>query len=130
MSDLTKGEVAVVLAGSTRILKPSLDAFSRLAARYETHPKLHEKLMAGDIAAMLAVLRYGLKMSDKEAKSLPNLIFMTGAHALIDPLVDYAFKLFNGGLSAEEWLAQQTGGQEAAGVAEGGDDENPLLAGG
>ena len=129
MSDLQKGEVVIVLGGAAHTLKPSLDAFSRLAARFETHAKLHEKLMAGDVSAMITVLRHGLKMSDSAAKALPNMIFQCGVHALIDPLVDYVFKLFNGGLSAEEWLSRQNSG-DVAEAGGGGDAENPLLAGG
>jgi hypothetical protein len=128
MSDLHKGEVEITLAGVSRVLKPSLAAFSQLAHQYGNHTALHEKLLNCDIAAQIVVLRRGLNMSDADAKKLPELVFHTGAHALRDPLVDYAFRLFNNGLSAEEWLAQQMASQSAAG--EGDADENPLLTGG
>lgn len=130
MSKLTRGEVRVTLDGTEHTLTPSLQAFSALAARYGNHNDLLRRLFECDVQTMVVVLRQGLGYNDKQAKALPELVFKTGAPTLVEGLSDYVFRLFNGGKSADEWLAEQNASKTEPAKAEAAEDEeNPLLAG-
>lgn len=102
---LTTGEVEISLDGETRTLRPTLDAFAGIGARYDIGPLL-EKLRVGNVATFLDVLRLGLGLSADEARELPAKLMRTGVLPLINPLSDYAFRLFNGGKSAAEIAAE------------------------
>lgn len=103
MSEISRGEVEITLAGQTRTLKPTLRAFTRLGSLYPTYRDLLEKLSEGDYPAVLVVLREGLGLTDKQTQQLPDLLFSTGlSPKLLASLVDYVIRLFNAGKSAEE----------------------------
>lgn len=136
MSKITRGEVVITLDGTEHTLRPSLQAFSHLGSRYENHGVLLGLVFAGNVPAMINVLRQGLGWGDKEAKKLPELIFASGVPTLVEPLGDYVFRLFNGGKSADEVLREQNAGTEAGPAVEApkkrkgssaGEAENPLL---
>jgi hypothetical protein len=133
MSNLARGEVAVTLAGTPRTLKPSLNAFSQLGARYDNYGVLMAKIATGNVPAIVMVLRVGLGLNDAGAKELPALVMKTGVTTLIDPLTDYVFRLFNNGKTAEEVQAESSGDDlapvEGGGEAASGEEANPLLAG-
>ncbi|MBI1207507.1 MAG: hypothetical protein GC191_09505 [Azospirillum sp.] len=121
MNELTKGEVVITLDGQEVTLKPSLGAFTVLSSRYETYGELLRLLAAGNVPAIIQVLRQGLGLTDAQAKRLPNQLFSTGVSDLIDPVSDYVFRLFNAGKSPAEVMAAQA---EAAGSGA----ENPSRA--
>lgn len=127
MSKLTKGEVSITLAGTEYTLRPTLQAFSVIGSKYESYGHLLGKIAAGNVPAMVFTLRYGLGWGDAQAKKLPELVMQTGVSGLVDPLTDFVYRLFNGGKSADEVMADQVGGsnEEAA----GGGEENPLMVG-
>lgn len=130
MSKLHQGEVAVILAGTEYTLKPSLQAFSVIASRYDSYGQLLSKIAAGSVPAILFTLRHGLGWGDQQAKKLPELVMKTGISGLADPLSDFVYRLFNGGKSVDEVMAQQVGGSDGeSGEAAGDGEENPLLAG-
>ncbi|SMH29755.1 hypothetical protein [Azospirillum agricola] len=133
MSKLTKGEVTITLAGTDYTLKPTLQAFSVLGSRYGNHSALLGKIFAGDVPTLTTVLRQGLGFNDQQAKKLPQMMFASGVPSLIEPVSNYVFRLFNGGKSAEEVLAEQSAEDVAADLSadQEGDEgeENPLLAG-
>ncbi|HYH39923.1 MAG TPA: hypothetical protein VD860_17005 [Azospirillum sp.] len=126
MSDLNKGEVAFTVDGAEYTLRPSLNAFNRLASGFDNYVKIVEKIATMHAPTMGLVLKLGLGWNDTQAKKLPDLMFRAGIPALIDPLSDYVFRLFNGGKSVDEINAEAASKveKEAAG-AEG--EENPLF---
>lgn len=128
MSKLNKGEVSIVLGGTEHTLKPSLSAFSTLGSRFESWSELLGKIAAGNIPAMIVVLRYGLGFNDAQSKKLPDLVFSTGISNLTEPLSDYVYRLFNSGKGVEEVIAERLTGGTGSDSAGGGDEENPLLA--
>jgi len=126
MSQITKGEVVLTLADAEYTLTPSLNAFSRLSAVHKNHNALLEKVREGDVMTILSVIRLGLGWDDKAAKKLPDLIFKTGVGSLIEPTWDYVFRLFNGGKTLDEVLADQSAeeGEEAS----TGEEPDPFAA--
>lgn len=108
MTNQSRGEVAINLDGAERVLKPSLMAFTALGS-YENYSKLLGLIAAGNLAAILAVLRYGLGLDEAETKKLPGKVFRTGIMNLTDPLADYVYRLFNAGMSLDEALAARGG---------------------
>lgn len=121
MSTINKGEVAVILDGTERTLKPSLQAYNALGSRFESQGELLGKIAAGNLPAIIIVIRFGLGMSDAEAKKLPELVMKTGLYSLREPVSEFVFKLFNGGKSAEEVISELN-------AESGTEDENPLVA--
>ncbi|HZH27351.1 MAG TPA: hypothetical protein VEY95_09220 [Azospirillaceae bacterium] len=105
-SAITRGEVAITLAGAEHILKPSLQAFSRLAAT-GPYRDLLEKLALCDIGTMCFVLRHGLGWTDGQAQKLPDLVFRTGVSPLNAKLSAFVFALFNNGKTPDEFAAEQ-----------------------
>jgi len=102
---LTTGEVEITLDGEARTLRPTLDAFAGIGSRHDIGPLL-EKLRAGNVPTFLDVLRLGLDLSADETRDLPAKLMRTGVLPLINPLSDYAFRLFNGGKSAAELVTE------------------------
>lgn len=96
------GEVEIVLDGETRTLRPTLNAFSGLGAKYDIQPLLRA-LAASNVAAILDVLRFGLDLSDAEARELPGKLLRTGVVSVVAPLSLFVFKLFTGGKSPAEF---------------------------
>ncbi|MGQ9370346.1 hypothetical protein [Azospirillum sp. ST 5-10] len=132
MSRLTRGEVALTLAGAEHTLKPSLNCYQRLATQYDNYGVLLGKIAAGNIPAIIFVLRHGLGFTDQQAKKLPQLVMDTGLAGLADPLSDFVFRLFNAGKSVDEVMADKAGPADladAGGEAGGEDGADPLLAG-
>lgn len=133
MSTITKGHVPVILAGTEYVLKPTLQAFSQLSNRYENPQALLNKIGEGNIAAMIFTLRVGLGWTDAQAKELPELVMLTGQDTLREPVSNYVFRLFHGGKSIDEFLAEHTKSTrtgDAAPAQKGAEgDADPLLAG-
>lgn len=126
MSKLNKGEVAIVLDGTDYTLKPSLSAFSALGSRFESYGELLTKIAAGNVPAIVLVLRHGLGFNDAQTKRLPDMVFRTGIAAVSEALTDYVFRLFNSGKGVDEVTADRL--HDGASTVGGGDEENPLLA--
>ena len=132
MSKLTKGEVRITLDGEERTLKPTLQAFTTLSARYDNYGQLLGKIASGNVPAIIFTLRQGLGYNDQQAKKLPDQIFKTGVSSLIDPLSDFVYRLYNNGKSADEVMAEQIdapGAGDDASKAGQEADADPLLAG-
>lgn len=105
MNALTKGEVEIVLAGETRILKPSLEAFQQIGSA-GAYRDLLPRITRCDLGAIAFVIRHGLSLSNEDAKKLPQQLFDTGLPKLAGPVAEYLFRLFNAGKSPEEVEAE------------------------
>jgi len=106
---LNKGEVAFTVEGTTYTLVPSLTAFSQLSNEYSNYQDLLRKLASNNVPAIARVIRLGLGWNDQQSKKLPELMMRAGLAPLVEATSDYAFRLFNGGKSADEVLAEQAG---------------------
>lgn len=114
---LNKGEVDIVLAGETRTLKPTLEAFQQIGAG-GAYRDLLPRITRCDLGTIAFVIRHGLGLTNEEAKKLPQQIFDTGLPKLAAPVAEFVFRLFNAGKSPEEVEA------EAAKEAEAGKELN------
>lgn len=131
-SKLTRGEVAITLDGVEHTLKPSLQAFSALSARYDNYGQLLGRIASGNVPAIIFTLRQGLGYNDQQAKKLPDVVFKTGISTITDPLSDFVYRLYNSGKSADEVMAEQINAPAADEDAPKVDQEagaDPLLAG-
>lgn len=128
MSKISRGEVALTLAGTAHTLKPTLACYQKLATQYENYGVLLNKIASGNVPAIMFVIRHGLGFNDQQAKKLSGLLMDTGISAVTDPLSDFVYRLFNGGKSVDEVIAAQTGAADADKAAET-EEIDPLLAG-
>lgn len=98
MAKLNSGDVPITLAGHERILKPTLRAITMISAQYGGLSKARAALAEQDFQAVSTVIKWGLNLTDKETRQLPEQIFQTGLTAeLIVPLINYLGILSNGG---------------------------------
>jgi hypothetical protein len=98
MAMITAGDVPIELAGETRILRPTLRAITNISQAYGGLAKARAALAEQDFAAAVTVIRWGVGMSDNEAKRLPDLVYDTGLTIeLLLPLIRYIGILANGG---------------------------------
>lgn len=98
MSKLTAGDVTILLAGEPRVLHPTLRAITMISNTYGGLAKARDALASQDFAAVVVVIRWGLNLSDTEAKKLPDQVFETGVTSdLLVPLIRYIGILANGG---------------------------------
>jgi hypothetical protein len=95
---LTAGDVVIELAGEPRTLHPTLRAIQMISAQYNGLARARDALAAQDFQAATTVVRWGLNLSDNEAKKLPDQIFATGLTSdLLVPLIRFIGILANGG---------------------------------
>lgn len=109
---ITKGEVAITLAGEELTLTPSLSAFSTLSVRYSNYGQLLNLIAEGNVPALVFTLRHALGWGDKQAKTLPTKVMMTGVHKVSEPLAEFVYRLFNAGKSMEEVMAEEVAAVE------------------
>lgn len=97
-SRITSGEVLVSLNDEELVLKPSIKAFGAINRQFDGLAGARAALVRENTEAIAYVLRYGLNLSDKDAKDLPDRIYENGITAeLIIPLIKYVVVLGNGG---------------------------------
>lgn len=112
MNELNKGDVEITLAGETRVLRRTLDAYTRIS-KMGTPDEVQQMMLKGNIDAMSLVIRWGLGLKDHEAKKLTDQMFNTSISDLQVPLADYVWKLFHNGMSIEEVVdAMKAAGDE------------------
>jgi hypothetical protein len=98
MPALNAGDVPITLAGETRILHPTLRAITMISSVYGGLSKAVDALVQREFAAAITVIRWGLNLTDREAKALPDQVFETGLTPdLVVPLIRYVNILANGG---------------------------------
>lgn len=98
MSKLTAGDVTIMLAGEPRVLHPTLRAITMISASHGGLAKVRDALASQDFGAVVNVVRWGLNLSDTDAKKLPEQIFQTGVTSdLLVPLIRFVGILANGG---------------------------------
>jgi hypothetical protein len=102
---LNRGEVQIILAGETRTLKPSLQAFQNIGS-VGAYRDLLPRVTRCDLSAIAFVIRNGLGLTDDQARKLPEQLFETGLPKLAAPVAEYLFRLFNAGKSPEEVEAE------------------------
>jgi hypothetical protein len=98
MAKMTAGDVTIMLAGEPRVLHPTLRAITMISNTYGGLAKARDALAAQDFSAVVTVVRWGLNVSDNEAKKLPDQVFETGVTSdLLVPLIRFVGILANGG---------------------------------
>ena len=98
MPKLNEGDVIITLDGEEKTLKPTLRAITMISANFGGLAKAREAIVAQDFHAAVAVIRWGLNLTDKEAKALPDQVFASGVNADLQiPLIRYLGILANGG---------------------------------
>ena len=98
MSRINEGEVAIILNGEERILKPTLRAITMISSQFGGLAKARDALAVQDFQAAVTVIRWGLNMSDSETKKLPEMVFGSSLGVdLLVPLIRYIGILANGG---------------------------------
>lgn len=98
MSKLTAGDVTITLADEQRVLHPTLRAITMISNAYGGLQKAREALVQQEFNAACTVIRWGLNLSDNEAKKLQAQVFQTGLTSdLLVPLLRFVSILGNGG---------------------------------
>jgi hypothetical protein len=98
MSKLNDGEVEIVLNEQTRVLRPTLAAMTALSRLHLGISGLAQALVNQEFDAVVAVIRHGLNLSDRDARTLPAEVFKNGLTAdLVISLINYVTILANGG---------------------------------
>lgn len=115
---LNRGEVEIVLDGKPHILKPTLQAFQNIATAAGYRDLLH-KVERCEVGAIAFIILQGLGMKNDEAPKLSEAIFKTGIVKLAGPVSEYLFRLFNGGKSPDEILAEAEAEEAGNGLAAG-----------
>lgn len=102
MQNPRKGCVPFTVAGTEYTLKPSLSAFAALALAYPNHLDIIRRISGNDAPTMIAVLAAARVIPGARPTELLDLLFRAGPSNLAAPLMDYVFRLFNAGRSADE----------------------------
>jgi hypothetical protein len=97
MSNLNAGNVAITLNGEQRTLKPTLRAIDMISSIHGGLQKTHEAIMNRDFATMVSVIRWGLNLTDSQAKNLREEVWTNGLYDLQAPLMMFVAILSNGG---------------------------------
>jgi hypothetical protein len=98
MAQLNAGDVAIELNGEVRIMHPTLRAITMISSAYGGLAKARDALVVQDFQAAVAVIRWGLNLSDGEARKLPEQVYANGVTPeLLVPLIRYLGILANGG---------------------------------
>jgi len=98
MAKLNAGDVVITINGEERVLKPTLRALTVISSQYNGLAKARELIVAQDFAAAVYVIRHGLNLNDREAKTLPDEIYANGlTFDLLAPLLRFVGILANGG---------------------------------
>ncbi len=112
MSKMTQGFVTVTLNGEEKTLKPTLKAIQALSRIHGGLGGIRDGLVQQNIDVIVSVLRYGLDLDDRGAKSLPEKVFRNGLDGeLIMPLIKFVGILGNGGREIEEPVAAAEAGE-------------------
>jgi hypothetical protein len=114
MSKLNAGEVEIVLNDETRTLKPTIRAITGLSRQYGGLMKAVGLLRDGDIDAAANVISWGLGLTDKDARKMPEEVAKNGiSDGLIVSLINFVGILSNGGkpMKESEEGADAEGGQ-------------------
>ena len=98
MSKLNSGDVVVTINGVERTLKPTLRVLTMISSQYNGLSRVREMLVAQDFATAVFVIRHGLNLTDRDAKTLPDEVYENGLTSdLLIPLLRFIGVLANGG---------------------------------
>lgn len=109
MSKITAGEVAITLAEEERVLRPTLNAATRINNHFGGFVTAIQRVQAMDLDACAYVIRQGLGLSDAEAKELKAKVWSTGVIDLMAPIAKYLMILANGGRDSS---SEEAGGED------------------
>lgn len=98
-SKITAGEVALTLDGEEVFLRPTLAAATRISNNFGGFGKAIDAVIARDLGAATYVIRWGLNLSDRDARDLGEKVWRTGFYegGVTVPLLNYLAILQNGG---------------------------------
>jgi len=103
MTQILPVEKEIELDGVTRVLLPTPNAALRISRHFGGFKAARDRLLAEDLDAYVAVIRYGCGIKEAEAKGLEEKVFAAGLTNLFVPLLEYIGVLISGGkLPAEE----------------------------
>lgn len=92
------GALDIPLDGGTVTLTANLFAAKGICRHFGGFQESLNRIAAGDIEAMIAVVRYGLGVkSEAEARKLEEPVFRTGILKLTSPLTEFLLVCANGG---------------------------------
>jgi virulence-associated protein VagC len=98
MTALNEGEVEIVLNGNKRVLRPTLNAITQISRLHNGMNGVTQALVNSDFDAVVAVVRHGLGIPDREATRLPAEIYKNGlTQDLVIACINYVSILTNGG---------------------------------
>jgi len=98
----SSGEVAILLGEEEHFLSPTLRAAKAVNHRFGGFTDAYERLLAYDMAAIVAIVAAGLNLRDPgDIEKLEEKIFRNGLDPLIKPLRAYLAQLANGGRPAK-----------------------------
>ena len=102
MSNLVAATVDIKLAGEPVTLNCTLEAAMGINKFFGGLYAAHNRILAGDMEALVTVIRHGAGMNAKEAEALPARVFLTGVINLTTPLTRFVTLLADGGRVIEK----------------------------
>lgn len=97
-SKMTLGETAITFEDEELFLRPTLRAANNISRQFNGFRMARQALVDENFEAVVFILRQGLNLSDKDAKGLPDRVYVNGITAeLLIPLIKYVAILGNGG---------------------------------
>lgn len=97
-SRITSGEIPITLNGEDLVLKPNMKAFGAINRQFDGLQAARAALVRENSDAVVFILRFGLNLSDRDARDLPDRVYENGITAdLLIPLIKYVAVLGNGG---------------------------------
>jgi hypothetical protein len=119
MSKLNEGEVEIILNGTPRVLRPTLNAMQALSRSHNGLAGVRDALVRQDVDAVCNVLFHGMHLKEADRKDLPKVVWKNGITGeLLISLIKYVAILGNGGKPLEE-SEDGDGDGEAAEAGEG-----------
>lgn len=117
---IAQGEVTITLNGEERVLRPSIRAIQTLSSGFSGMAELRAALVREDFNAAVATIRWGLNLSEREAKELPEQVYKNGLDAeLLVPLIKFVGNLSRGGKPLPEDLDEAAGAPAGDGAPAG-----------
>lgn len=118
MSKITAGETLVTLNGDAILLRPTMRAATQLSRLYGGLAKVRAELVAENFDAVVATLRLGAAMTDRDARDLGERVYENGLTGeLLVGLIKFVAMLGNGGKPLPEEPVDNATGDNAGNAA-------------
>lgn len=97
MTSILPVEKEIELDGLTRVLSATPNAALRISRHFGGFKAARDRLLAEDLDAYVAIIRFGCGLKDGDAKGLEDKVFAAGLTSLFVPLLEYIGVLISGG---------------------------------